>query len=255
MLVFVEESEIWAFFDNEHRICLYQNDRSIVIDMHHGFYFFKGMSSKGGALVYHSSDSSLKIIPKLKFSNLNNQEKIYEIEIPLESRLMGHQILENERIAVMSDTDFLGIFNYKGEIEKQLILNFRRISLASFTSCEKHFALSATGFNGKQVIQLFKNKKRRFQVTQTWDFDFESVIMDLKITKRLDGSVYVFANSCRYPYKIFILNQKGCIFSVDCQYRWSHSILLYWPLNQEEGVLVVGGESKKINVIRIKIAE
>lgn len=252
MMVYVKESDIWAFFDENHEICISKEGESIIIDKHTGFYFFKGMSSRDGSLVYHSSDFSIKIIPKLEFCKLESQKNIVEFCVDVSFRIMCHKILKGKKIAVLGENGFFGIYSFQGELEKRMKFNFLKMSMISFTQCERYFAVSGTGNRNFQSLQLLCNKRGRVQILQTKNFNFHTSLMDIQIKRRPDGRVFVFAIACRDPFKLFVLSYYGRILEIRCQYSWAHKLCMFWPEGSDEGVFVTGGESRKLSILKIK---
>ena len=259
MLCAMPSKSLYIAFDENYDICLHQDNQIIIIDQHHGFFYFKGMSARGSCLAYQTTDKSFKIIPDLEFKKLKDQELVYSIEVGVFKRIKSHKILGDNRIIVLGEDGFLGLYTFSGELLFRVDINFQKMSCLDVMESLNLIAVTGTPEYGIQSAVVFKLTRNKLKRIRQWRVKCFSALMDVcfQLTTDEKKEPVVLTQACRAPFRLFRFNvysQEGLnteeidsrVLEIDCKYKWAHQVIF----DPESKILVTGGKSIYLNVIK-----
>lgn len=253
--IYMKQREIFIAFSNRNIILYHRYEIIDRFDEATFHLYNKSIRVFETTLTYLSSKKSIKVIPHFKFAPLEEQERIFEIQVPVHSDISDHQILANEKIIISGNKGFLGLYRNSGAILSTIRLNCHALSAIDLSLDHKHVAVSLWASEGHQIIQILKidGGNNLTKIAKWEDKGFRHSFYDLDFKILLKGFFLLTAATLHEPYKIFTFafDKRGSKLvkigdGVAGGYeRASHLISCH-----KQRVVVTGGWNNKISILR-----
>ena len=210
---------------------------------------------------YHHKKSSLKIIPKLRFRELKDQDWVYLVNAgAIINKITDHQLLDNDRVIISGFNGFLAIYSFESEPLSSVQIHCNSIWALDLSPKEDLVALSVWGKKGSQKIAIYQisDEDDSFHEVDEWDRRSKQRFQDLSFKIQLNDYLVLTAATLHQPFTIYSFffqcstNKLQTYFEkIRAGYERADQIVT----NSEKNSIVTGGWNGVVTTVNYSLIE
>lgn len=211
-------------------------------------YVYRGLKVIGSSLSYIQSRGSLRVVPDLVFADVDNQNLLLKINIPLNDKIYDHQVVK-EKGVVMVGTEGGYIYAYSlttGEIFSSVWLKCKRLW---------GFDLLFRGYDGANLTSETRSlssmvKKREFSTpTQVSNINFFSVKGKRRAESEVDITIpgsNKLRNKAAFSIMDDFLDKIYGVVSI--QNESNNTVIHTFMIDEENKLVILSKWEKKLEI-------